>query len=229
MLLDYRKSLSMTRYLAALDRRRHHRRRPDPAKPTSSSVAPPELHRRPESANTNPLKRMAPPATSPACGQLPLHRPGGPSRSSRSVGIAPPNLSRARDSRQHDQRCQIPLIFPSSGRSALREQRQAPLLSVLQNLAIVVDDPVPRCARPAPAPSPPSRPGEADVIIGRTARAPSSPRICEHQSAKKNGAAGDLTSVRPAAAAPTRRPEQVEQIGRHRAAQPLARARQQRA
>ena len=198
----------MTRYLAALDRRRHHRRRPDPAKPTSSSVAPPELHRRPESANTNPLKRMAPPATSPACAQLPLHRPGGPSRSSRSVGIAPPNLSRARDSSEHDQRC---------------------LLSVLQNLAIVVDDPVPRCARPAPAPSPPSRPGEADVIIGRTARAPSSPRICEHQSAKKNGAAGDLTSVRPAAAAPTRRPEQVEQIGRHRAAQPLARARQQRA
>jgi hypothetical protein len=35
----------------ALDRRRHHRRRPDPAKPMSSSVAPPEFHRRPESAN----------------------------------------------------------------------------------------------------------------------------------------------------------------------------------
>jgi len=78
----------------------------------------------------------------------------------------------------------------------------AVLLSVLRNLAIVVDDPVPRCARPAPAPSPPPRPGEADVIIGRTARAPSSPRICEQQSAKKrNGAAGDLTIVRPAAAA----------------------------
>ena len=43
-------------------------------------------------------------------------------------------------------------------------------------LAIVVDDPVARCARPAPSPSPPSRPGEADVIIGRTARAPSSPQ-----------------------------------------------------
>jgi arylsulfatase A-like enzyme len=40
---------------------------------------------------------------------------------------------------------------------------------------------------------------------------------------------GDLTIVRPAAAAPRRRPEQVEQVGRHRAAQPLARARQQRA
>jgi len=32
---------------------------------------------------------------------------------------------------------------------------------VLRNLAIVVDDPVPRCARP-----PPLRPGEADIIIG---------------------------------------------------------------
>jgi hypothetical protein len=37
----------------------------------------------PESANNNPLKEMAtaPPATSPSCGQQPLHRPGGPSRS----------------------------------------------------------------------------------------------------------------------------------------------------
>jgi predicted dinucleotide-binding enzyme len=32
--------LSITPYLAALDRRRHHRRRPDPAKPTSASVTP---------------------------------------------------------------------------------------------------------------------------------------------------------------------------------------------
>jgi hypothetical protein len=31
--------------------------------------------------------------------------------------------------------------------------------------------------------------------------------------------------VRPAAAEPPRRPEQVEQVGRHRAAQPRARAR----
>ena len=36
----------------------------------------------------------APPATSPSCGQQPLHRPRGPSR---SVGIAPPNLARARE------------------------------------------------------------------------------------------------------------------------------------
>ena len=79
-------------------------------------------------------------------------------------------------------------------------------------------------ARPAPSPSPPSRPGEADVIIGRTARAPSSPRICEQRIPLKrtgDGAAGDLTIVRPAAAAPPRRLEQVEP---HRAAQPRARA-----
>jgi hypothetical protein len=43
-----------------------------------------------------------------------------------------------------------------------------------------------------------------------------------------DGAAGDLTIVRPAAAAPPRRPEQVEQLGRHHAAQPFARARGQR-
>jgi len=52
--------------------------------------------------------------------------------------------------------------------------RNVVLPSVLRNLAIVVDDPVPRCARPAPSPSPPSRPGEADVIIiiGRSSFAP---------------------------------------------------------
>jgi len=33
----------------------------------------------------------APPSTSPACGQQPLHRPAG---SSRSVAIAPPRLAR---------------------------------------------------------------------------------------------------------------------------------------
>jgi hypothetical protein len=36
------------------------------------------------------------------------------------------------------------------------------LPSVLRNLPIVVDDPV---GRAAPSPSPPPRPGEADVII----------------------------------------------------------------
>ena len=43
----------------------------------------------------------APPATSPSCGQQPLHHPG---RSSRLVGIAPPSLSRARVHREHGQR-----------------------------------------------------------------------------------------------------------------------------
>jgi hypothetical protein len=47
-----------------------------------------------------------------------------------------------------------------------------------------------------------------------------------HEKGIGDGAAGDLTIVRPAAAAPPRRPEQVEQVGRHRAAQPRARARE---
>jgi hypothetical protein len=46
-----------------------------------------------------------------------------------------------------------------------------------------------------------------------------------HLKRTGDGAAGDLTIVRPAAAAPPRRPEQVEQVGRHRAAEPRARAR----
>ena len=57
--------------------------------------------------------------------------------------------------------------------------------------------------------------------VAPTTRAPSSPGtgICEQQFAKKSGdgAAVDLTSLRPTAAAP------LEQVGRHRAAQPRAR------
>ena len=55
-------------------------------------------------------------------------------------------------------------------------------LSVLQNLAIVADDPVAACPRPAPAAIAAARPGEADVSIG--ADRPSAivrPRICEQQ------------------------------------------------
>jgi len=82
-------------------------------------------------------------------------------------------------------------------------------------LATVVDDPVARCARPAPP-----RPGEADVITGRA-----EPESLNDNPLKRNsdGAAGDLTIVRLAAAAPPRRPEHVEQVGRHRAAQARAR------
>jgi hypothetical protein len=85
-------------------------------------------------------------------------------------------------------------------------------------LAIVVDDPVPRCARPCAAAA--ARPGEADVIIiiiGRPEPESANNNLLRRKGA---GAAGDLTIVRPAAAAPPRRPEQVEQ---HRAAQPRAR------
>jgi hypothetical protein len=81
-------------------------------------------------------------------------------------------------------------------------------------LAIVVDEPVPRCARPCAAAS--ARPGEADVIIIIIGRP--EPESANNNSLKRKGAgtAGDLTIVRPAAAAPPRRPEQVEQ---HRAAE----------
>jgi len=92
--------LSTTRYLAALDRRRHHRRRPDPAKPMSSSVAPPELHRRPESANNNPLKGNG-------AADLTIVRPAAsaPPRRPELVGRhRPPNLSRARDHSEYGQR-----------------------------------------------------------------------------------------------------------------------------
>jgi hypothetical protein len=46
------------------------------------------------------------------------------------------------------------------------------------------------------------------------------PRTGNHEKGIGDGAAGDLTIVRPAAAAPTKPIEQVEQ---HRAAQPRAR------
>ena len=63
-------------------------------------------------------------------------------------------------------------------RSAERARESATTVGAAE-FAIVVDDPVARCARPAPAPSPPPRPGEADVSIG--ADRPSSivrPRKC---------------------------------------------------
>ena len=66
----------MTPYLAALDRRRHHRRRPDQAKPRSASApitrapsSPPNLQ------TTIPLKRNV------DVDQQPQRRPGGSSRS----------------------------------------------------------------------------------------------------------------------------------------------------
>jgi hypothetical protein len=68
---------------------------------------------------------------------------------------------------------------------------------------------------------------EPSSSVAPITRAPSSaPESANNNPLKRtgDGAAGDLTIVRPAAAAPPRRPEQVEQVGRHRAAQPLARA-----
>jgi len=81
---------------------------------------------------------------------------------------------------------------------------------VLQIFRSVVDDPVARCARP-PAPH--------HHLVR--------PEPEYHEKGIGDGAAGDLTieSWRPAAAAPARPIEQVEQIRLHRAAQPRARER----
>jgi len=91
-------------------------------------------------------------------------------------------------------------------------------LSVLQNLAIVVDGPVAGCARPAPAP----RPGEADISIG--ADRPSSSvapnwNLPTTIPRKRNVDVGHQ---------PPRRPEQVELVGRRQSSlesAPASRAR----
>ena len=77
----------MTPYLAALDRGRHHRRRP-----------PLEHHRRPESiANNNPLKRSG----DGAAGDLTIARPAAaaPPRRPEQVGLRQSSLESARASR----------------------------------------------------------------------------------------------------------------------------------
>ena len=71
-------------------------------------------------------------------------------------------------------------------------------MSLLRNLAnSMVDDPVAGCARPTP--SPPPRPGEADVSIGRPDR-PSSIVTPEPKSLKR---IGDVVSSRRAAQTPS--------------------------
>ena len=50
-----------------------------------------------------------------------------------------------------------------ASRARVRAAQAVNALSVLQIFRSVGDDPVPRCARSAPAPSPPPRPGEADI------------------------------------------------------------------
>ena len=100
----------------------------------------PERHRPPPKLPTTiPLKRTV------DVGQQPQRRRAGPSRSSRSV-CWPSSLESA----------------PPRARVTAAQAVNADLLSVLQIFRSVGDDPVPPCARSAPAPSPPPRPGEAD-------------------------------------------------------------------
>jgi hypothetical protein len=111
--------------------------------------------------------------------------------------------------------------FRRSFRAAPYASEAKRTMSVLENLPSLIDRPR-RSRRTTP-----SRRGRHHH---RRSRRPPElhrpPRTGNHEKGIGDGAAGDLTIVRPAAAAPPRRPEQV---GRHRAAQPLARARQQRA
>src|SRR4029077_14924955 len=127
---------------------------------------------RPAPAPSSPpnLRTSIPPKRNVDVGQQPQRHPAGRCRSV-CVGACwnRRRLARAREGREYDQRRQIPLIFPI--RSAQRARESAPL-SVLQNLAIVVDDPVPRCPRPAPAPSSPpnlrtSIPPKRNVDVGQ--------------------------------------------------------------
>jgi hypothetical protein len=78
-------SLSMTPWLAALARHRHHRR---PDRP--SSIVAPKTGNHEKGIGDGAAGDL----TIESCGQRPLHRLG---RSSRSDGIAPPSVARARE------------------------------------------------------------------------------------------------------------------------------------
>jgi hypothetical protein len=98
-------------------------------------------------------------------------------------------------------------------------------MSVLEKLPSLID--LPRRSRRRHRPDQ-AKPPSSSSSVAPITRAPSSaPESANNNSLKRrgDGAAGDLTIVRPAAAGPPRRPEQVEQVGRHRAAQPRACAR----
>ena len=170
----------MTRYLPALDRRRHHRRRGgriiiiDRPDRPTSIVAP----------NRN-LRTTISPKRNVDVGQQPQRRRAGRCR---SVGV------RARWNRRR-------LRARAWGQ---REGLTLSPLSVLQNLAIVVDDPVPPCPRLAPAPSPARRPQREGLTLAPIARPPSSHRtgICEQQFRQKemSTSASSRSAAEPAGA-----------------------------
>ncbi len=123
----------------------------------------------------------APPATSPSCGQQPLHQPRRPApvelRRASVFGNPPP-----RDKDHHR----------ASRKWRSESTPQTPSAQVL-NRGAVVDDPV--------APPRPQR---------RSLRSSSSVAAKRPITKMESGAAGDITIVRPAAAAPPRRPAPVE-------------------
>ena len=136
----------------------------------------------------------------------------------------PPNATKAKSvllrllqsQRRHRRTRRV--CCPEKGVPLAEEPQLTSAVSVLQNLAIVVDDRLARCARrAADLTFAPPRPGEARHQRHRRSRPdrPSSIVAPIRILLKRkigDGAAVDLTIVRPAAAAPPRRLAQVELI-----------------
>jgi hypothetical protein len=95
-------ALIMTPYLAALDRRRHHRRRPDQAKPTSASAPIARAPSFPPGICEQQFqqKEMSTSANSRSAAQ-----PAGAGRSASELAGIGACLARAREGGKHDQRC----------------------------------------------------------------------------------------------------------------------------
>src|SRR5271155_1903183 len=156
------------------------RRRPGTS---AASVAP--IARAPSSPRTAiSLKRNPPPpATSPSCGQQPLHRPGGPSRRPEQVEMRRAGIAATTGQGIKNTSSPAGNVGERARRRPLqrgvRSGRSAPSTRYLRS-------------------------------VGRSDRPSSIVAPNRNIAEKESTAAGDLTIVRPAAAAPTRRPEQVE-------------------
>ena len=143
-------------------------------------------------------------------------------RSASELARTGARLARARDGSESVERCQIPMIVQCrSRRSAARARASAILCKCCRFSDLLSMTPYLALARSAPAPSPPPRPGEADVSSDRL----SSIVGPEPKSASQQFAKTKMTTS-PAAAAPTRRLEQVAPPQSSRESARLARARE---
>ena len=160
----------------------------DPVAPSASSSSVAPIARAPSSApNRNITKKestTAPPATSPSCGQQPLHH-----QAARAGRDAPRQILR-RTTRQGIKNTISPAEMSE------REHAADPVNAAFDQ----------GCRR--------RRPGSSTAAASSVAPIARAPASAPNRNITKkgigDGAAGDLTIVRPAAAAPPRRPEQVE-------------------